>query len=125
MKNETLRDIALFFGTIAMMFACGCTTRSQHVALDGMFVSEAGTFAIGSIEVQSAPEGVESAMVSYEDDTSWFSDAKSHSIRILLTGTNSVASADGIVSNICAAFVATAPIVANASSTNRLTAVMK
>lgn len=101
-------DIVLFFGTIAVMMLAGCTTRSQHLDLDGMFASDTGTVAIGSIEVQSAPEGVESAMVNYADDTSWFSNEKAHKIRILLTGTNAVNSATSIVADICRAFVATA-----------------
>lgn len=86
---------------------CGCATKSRHVDLAGAY-SSGGTFAIGSVEIQSAPEGIESAMVSYEDSKAWFSDIKEHSIRILLTGTNSVNSADNIVKDICNAFVTVA-----------------
>jgi hypothetical protein len=47
-------------------------------------------------------------MVSYEDSAAWFSDVKEHRIRILLTGTNSVDSADSIVKDICNAFISVA-----------------
>ena len=100
-------------------FLSGCgTSKARHLDISGAYVAKSGAFAIGSVESQSAPEGIESAMVSYEDSAAWFSDVKEHRIRILLTGTNSTASAEGIVSNICAAFTATAPVVlgANASA---------
>jgi hypothetical protein len=74
-------------------------------------MSEGGAVAIGSFEVQSAPEGVETAMVSYEDSKALLADMKEHRIRILLTGTNSVQSADGIIKNICKAFVASVPVI--------------
>ena len=92
-------------------FLSGCTTKTRHLDISGAYVAQSGAIAIGSVEVQSAPEGVESAMVSYEDSAAWFSDVKEHRIRILLTGTNSTASADCIVSNICKAFVRAAPVV--------------
>ena len=109
----------LLFVAIAATLATGCgTSKTRHLDISGAYVAQSGALAIGSVEVQSAPEGTESAMVSYEDSAAWFSDAKEHRIRILLTGTNSTASAEGIVSNICAAFTATAPVVlgANAST---------
>ena len=107
----------LFVALAATLAGCG-STKSRHLDISGAYVTQSGTVAIGSVEAQSAPEGIESAMVSYEDSAAWFSDVKEHRIRILLTGTNSTASADGIVSNICAAFTATAPVVlgANAST---------
>ena len=118
MKTQTpVLDILLFAAGVALLAICsGCATKSRHLDIAGAYVNQAGTVAIGSIEVQSAPEGVESAMVSYEDSAAWFSDVKEHSIRILLTGTNSVTAADGIVSNICAAFTATAPQLSTLNS---------
>lgn len=106
--NDTVKDIILFFGALALFAICGCATKSHHVDLAGCYATQAGTLAIGSIEIQSAPEGVESAMVSYEDSKAWFSDVKEHRVRILLTGTNSVDSADSIVKDICKAFVTVA-----------------
>ena len=109
-KHTPVLDIIIFAVGVALLGICsGCATKSRHLDISGAYLNQAGTVAIGSIEAQSAPEGVESAMVSYEDSAAWFSDAKEHRIRILLTGTNSVTAADGIVSNICAAFTATAP----------------
>lgn len=103
--SEIIKDIILFFGSLGLIALCGCATKSHHVDLAGCYATQAGTLAIGSIEIQSAPEGVESAMVSYEDSKAWFSDVKEHRIRILLTGTNSVKAADMIVDDICKAFV--------------------
>ena len=102
--------------TLALATICattlltGCATKTRSIDLAGMYASESGTLALGKIEVQSAPEGVESAAIRYTEDTAWLSPTtKTHSIKIMLTGTNSVASAKRIVANICSAFIATAP----------------
>lgn len=88
-------------------FLSGCATKTRSIDLAGMYASESGTLAIGRIEVQSAPEGVESAAIRYTEDTAWLSPTtKTHSIKILLTGTNAVNSAEGIVTSICGAFTA-------------------
>ena len=101
--------------TLALATICattllaGCATKTRSIDLAGMYASESGTLAIGRIEVQSAPEGVESAAIRYTEDTAWLSPTtKMHSIKILLTGTNAVGSAKGIVKSICSAFTATA-----------------
>lgn len=118
MNNTTKKEKAPIFDIIYLVvclavFAllAGCATKTRHIDLAGAYASQAGTLAVGSIEIQSAPEGAESAMVAYEDDTSWFSDEKKHKIRILLTGTNSTASAGEIVKDICTAFTATATVL--------------
>ena len=121
--NETLKDIILFFGGLALMAFCGCMSddpeKSRHLDIDGVWTNpKTGTLIAGSIEVQSAPEGVESAMVKYEDDTSLFSDKKNHKINILMTGSNSVQSVTSVVHSICTAFIATAPVIVNASTNN-------
>lgn len=109
MKNETMKDIILFFGCIVLMMLCGCATKTRNVELDGMYVNEAGTLAIGSLDVMAAPMGEESAMIRYEEDTSWLNPStKTHEIKIMLTGTNAVSSATGIVENICKAFTTVA-----------------
>lgn len=87
---------------------CGCTTKTRNVEIDGMYVTDTGTLAIGSVDVMASPLGEESAMIRYEEDTAWLSPStKTHEIKIMLTGTNSTASAKGIVEEICRAFTAT------------------
>lgn len=100
--------------TLALATICatallaGCATKTRSIDLAGMYASESGTLALGKIEVQASPEGVESAAIRYTEDTAWLSPStKTHSIKILLTGTNAVNSAEGIVSSICSAFTAT------------------
>lgn len=103
---------AHYVGILLALFAlAGCGGKAHHIDLAGAYANQAGTLAIGSIEIQSAPGEIESAMISYEDSASWFSDIKEHRIRILITGTNSVHSAPSIVSNICETFIATAPVL--------------
>jgi hypothetical protein len=112
-----LASLILFAAGVALLAICtGCATKTRNIDLDGMYVSEAGTLAVGSIEVMASPVGEESAAIRYAEDTAWLSPStKTHEIKILLTGTNAIAAADGIVSNICAAFTATAPTIANTS----------
>ena len=107
-KETNMKTLAL--ATIcATALLAGCATKTRSIDLAGMYASDAGTLAIGRIEVQSAPEGVESAAIRYVEDTAWLSPTtKTHSIKILLTGTNAVHSATGIVTSICEAFTATA-----------------
>ena len=112
MKTKTpIFDIVMFAVGMALLAVCsGCATKTRNIDLDGMYFTEAGSLAIGSIEVMASPVGEESAAIRYAEDTAWLSPStKTHEIKILLTGTNAVAAADGIVSNICAAFTATAP----------------
>lgn len=116
--TEMDRECATLLAFVALMaivwivaLLCGgCATKTRSVDLDGMYLSEAGTLAIGSVEVQSAPVGEETAAIRYTEDTAWLSPStKTHEIRILLTGTNSVKSAKSICASICDAFVKTAP----------------
>lgn len=101
MRQVTIATII----AISLLSGCG-TARTRNTDLAGMYASEAGAVAIGKIEVQSAPEGVESASIRYAEDTAWLSPStKTHSIKILLTGTNAVGSAKGMVADICRAFV--------------------
>lgn len=92
---------------IALCALVGCATKTRNVELDGMYVSEAGTLAIGSVDVMAAPIGEETATIRYEEDTSWLNGIKTHEIKIMLTGTNSVPSAHSIVKEICNAFTLT------------------
>ena len=107
--------LALIFSAVVF---CGCANKSRHLDIAGAYASQAGTVAIGSIEVQSAPENVESAMVKYVDDVAFFSDKKKHKINILMTGTNSVQSVVDVVKNICEAFIVTAPVIVTEDTGN-------
>ena len=105
----------IMMAAVAALALTGCATKTRSVDLDGMYVSEAGTLAIGSVEVIAAPKGEESASIRYDEDTAWLSPTtKTHAIKIMLTGTNSVMSAKRIVSDICTAFVSASE--ANAAS---------
>jgi len=122
-KHTPVLDIILFAVGVALLSICtGCATKTRNIDLDGMYVSEAGTLAVGSIEVMASPEGEESAAIRYAEDTAWLSPStKTHEIKILLTGTNAVCSATSIVSNICAAFTATAPALSPARTSAKET----
>lgn len=97
----------LFLAGVSALIGCSSTDKSRHVSVDGVY---ANGMAFGSVDVQAAPsEGNESAMISYKDEADWFKDEKNHDIQILLAGSNSVQYAQNIVSNICSAFILTAP----------------
>lgn len=84
----------------------GCTSKTRSVDMSGMYVTDSGTLAIGSVEVMSAPHGEETAAIRYSEDTAWLSPStKIHEVKILLTGTNSVTNASVIVRDICRAFM--------------------
>lgn len=101
---------------------CGCSTKTRNVEVDGMFASDTGTLAIGSVDVIAAPVGEESATIRYDEDNAWLSPSmKLHAIRILLTGTNSVAAVTGIVESICRAFVPAAAIINGAQISGKET----
>lgn len=104
--NETIKDIIIFFGTVItiMVVLCGCSSKTRNIELDGLYVNETGTLAIGSVDVMAAPIGEETATIRYEEDVAWLNGIKTHEIKIMLTGTNAVFSATGIVESICKAF---------------------
>ena len=96
----------------AAALIAGCATKSRSFDAKGMYASESGQVAIGKIHVDAIPEGTDSAVIHYSEDTAWISNVKTHDIDIILTGTNSVGSASNIVDAICGAFVSVAPITA-------------
>lgn len=106
--QSTVARLAILLGLC--LFA-GCASKTRNLDMAGMYASEAGTLAIGKVEVMSAPKGEESAHIRYKEDTAWLSPStKTHEVKILITGTNAVDKVDGIVKNICEAFkVAAAP----------------
>lgn len=115
--KKAIEDIPLFAGVLAISILCGCATKTRSVDLDGMYMSDTGTLAIGSIEVMSAPVGEETAQIKYSEDTPWLSPStKIHEIKILLSGTNSVSNASRIVKDICDAFTAVSHVSSNGVS---------
>ena len=119
--NEAMKDIVLFFGSIVLMALYGCATKTRNIELDGLYVNETGTLAIGSADVMAAPMGEETDTIRYEEDTAWLSPGmKTHEIKIMLTGTNAVASAEGIVESICKAFTTVAATNANVKITSEV-----
>ena len=96
-----------WLAVICVISLVGCSTKTRNLELDGMYVNETGTLAIGSADVMAAPVGEETATIRYEEDTSWLNGIKTHEIKIMLTGTNSVASAHSIVKEICGSFTST------------------
>lgn len=95
----------------------GCATKSRSFDAKGMYVSETGQLAVGYVHVDAIPDGVESAVVHYEEDVALLSPStKTHDIDIILTGTNSVSSSEGVVKAICEAFVAVAPRIAEVNA---------
>ncbi len=107
-----MNKLAILAAVAALAFA-GCATKSRSFDAKGMYVSESGQLAVGMIHVDAIPEGTDSAVIHYTEDTALLSPTtKTHDIDIILTGTNSVGSADGIVKSICEAFVQVAPSIA-------------
>lgn len=108
--NETLKDIILFFGALALIALCGCATQEKTRSLDmkGAYVSDSGKIAFGSVKIQSAKAGAEAAMISYTESVPIFCDEKERNVHVTLSGTNSCQNAAKIVRDICSAFTAVA-----------------
>lgn len=103
----------MLLATVAALAFTGCATKSRSFDAKGMYVSETGQLAVGMVHVDAIPEGADSAVIHYTEDTAPLSPTtKTHDIDIILTGTNSVGSAKGIVKSICDAFVRVAPSIA-------------
>lgn len=107
----------LIIGAALALCTTGCATKSRTFDAKGMYVSESGQLAVGYIHVDAIPEGTDSAVIHYNEDTALLSPStKTHDIDIILTGTNSVGSASGIVKSICNAFVSVAPSIAKTNA---------
>lgn len=103
----------MIMAAIAALAFAGCATKSRSFDAKGMYVSETGQLAVGMVHVDAIPDGADSAVIHYTEDTALLSPTtKTHDIDIILTGTNSVGSAKGIVKSICEAFVQVAPSIA-------------
>lgn len=103
----------IMFAALVAAFAAGCG-KSVDVEGKGMYANaNSGTVGMGVFEVVTYPEGVEGARIKYEEDTAWLSpETKTHAFKIDIVGTNSCGQVSCIVSNICAAFVSSAPKIA-------------
>lgn len=103
---------------LAVAALAGCKgPKARSVDMSGLYASKTGQVAVGKIHVDAIPDGAESAVIHYTEDTALLSPTtKTHDIDIILTGTNSVSSAKGIVKSICNAFVSVAPAVAQAEA---------
>jgi hypothetical protein len=109
--------IAITIAAVLAAILAGCATKSRSFDAKGMYVSETGQLAVGYVHVDAIPEGTESAVVHYEEDVALLSPStKTHDIDIILTGTNAVASSEGVIKAICDAFVAVAPSAAKANA---------
>lgn len=105
--QSTVARLAILLGLC--LFA-GCASKTRNLDMAGMYASEAGTLAIGKVEVMSAPINEQTAQIRYKEDTAWLSPStKTHEVKILITGTNSTQNAAAVVKEICNAFVVVAP----------------
>lgn len=109
---------AIIAAVVCAAFLAGCAgPKSRSVDADGMFVSETGQLAIGRLHVDAIPEGTNSAVIHYSEDTPLLRPSmKTHDIDVILTGTNSVMSATNIVSSICEAFAKVAATKGSAAA---------
>lgn len=110
MKNA-LHSVLIAIGLCAVASGCG---KSVDVEGRGMYANaNSATVGIGDFEVVTYPEGVEGARIKYEEDTPWLSPGtKTHAFKIDIVGTNACSQVSVIVSNICAAFISSAPKIA-------------
>lgn len=100
----------------AALTGCG-TTKARSFDARGMYVSDTGQLAVGSVHADAIPDGLDSSVIHYSEDTALLSPStKTHKIDIVITGTNAVTSASGIVDSICKAFIAVAPQAADANA---------
>ena len=98
-------SLPLWTVLLGLCLFSGCASKTRNLDMAGMYASEAGTLAIGKVEVMAAPQNVESAHIRYKEDTAWLSPAtKTHEVKILITGTNAVDKVDSLVQHICNAF---------------------
>lgn len=102
-----MKKLIIIAAAVAMASGCSSTPRSRSVDLAGMYASETGQIAIGSVDIIASPEGAESAVIKYDEDNAWLQPSmKLHDLKIYLTGSNSVVNANGIVKSICEALAA-------------------
>ena len=94
----------------------GCTSldklKVRSIELDGMYASDTGQVAIGSVDWTTSPENCETAILKLKEDTAWLSPGtKTYDVRVFLTGTNSVSHVEKVVESICRVFSGIQPSV--------------
>lgn len=104
--------------TLGVLAICGCATQEKTRSLDmkGVYVSDSGKIAFGSVKIQSAKAGAEAAMISYTESVPILCDEKERNVHVTLSGTNSCQNAAKIVRDICNAFTAVAVITNGVSA---------
>ena len=111
--KSKMKKLTMAIAAAAAIALAGCATKSRSFDAKGMYISDTGQLAVGVVHVDAIPDGTDSAVIHYTEDTALLSPTtKTHDIDIILTGTNSVGSAEGIVQSICDAFVQVAPSIA-------------
>ena len=65
----------------------GCaSSKARSIEAKGLYGSDSGQVAIGRVQVDAIPEGVDSAVIHYTEDTAWLSPStKIHKIARLST----------------------------------------
>lgn len=112
-----MKKIALFGIISAVALLSGCATKSVVAEGKGMYANtKSGVVGIGSFDIEAIPETTESAFIRYYEDTAWLSPStKTHSVKVFLTGTNSIDKVDRIVDSICTAFSSSAKYMQSSS----------
>ena len=112
-KMKKLAIVAALFAAVAVL--TGCATKARDVEVDGMYVSDTGTFAIGSVEVTAAPLGEETVFFKYWEDTAWLSPStKTRNCRLNLSGTNTTTKIDLALKEVKEILIHDAPAETNA-----------
>lgn len=111
--NKLIKSVMLCGAIAAAALLAGCsTTKTRSIDLAGMYASDSGQLAIGSVKVQAIEQGTEAALINYSEDNAWLAPTmKLHEISITLTGTNAVSEASAIVEAIAEAFTEVAPSI--------------
>ena len=113
-KGKKMEKLMFQMSAAVLSFSLVGCGKSVDVEGRGMYANaNSATVGIGDFEVVTYPEGVEGARIKYEEDTPWLSPGqKTHAFKIDIVGTNACSQVSGIVSNICAAFISSAPKIA-------------
>jgi hypothetical protein len=99
--------IILTLGALAIS-GCATADKTRSIDMKGVYISDSGKIAFGSVKTQSAQEGAEAAMISYTETMPVFSDDKERNVHITLSGANTCITVAEIVRDVCSAITAVA-----------------